>query len=233
MIEMAKRHLKRLNAPKSWKIKAKGLSFITRHNPGPHSGKASMPLNVILRDILQYSSTTRESKNILTRKNVFVDGIRRDEHKFPVGLFDVIEFKDINKAYRAVINKKGKIELLDIKSSESNIKPCKIANKTLLKGKTQLNLNDGKNIIVDKNSYKTGDTVFLELPKLAIKTHISLKKNVLIYLMGGKHTGEVGKVKDVIGNRIMYVKENGDIIETLKKYAFVIGENNPLITVSR
>src|SRR3989344_4345747 len=117
MIGMAKRHLKRLNAPKSWKIKAKGLSFITRHNPGPHSGKASMPLNVILRDILQYSSTTRESKNILTRKNVFVDGIRRDEHKFPVGLFDVIEFKDINKAYRAVINKKGKIELLDIKSS--------------------------------------------------------------------------------------------------------------------
>src|SRR3989344_633623 len=105
---MTKRHLKRHFAPNSWKIKRKGLTFVTRHNPGPHSGKTSMPLNVVLRDMLHYADTARESKIILTRRNVFVDGIRRKEPKFPVGLFDVVEFKDINKSHRVILDKKGK-----------------------------------------------------------------------------------------------------------------------------
>ena len=229
---MVKRHLKRYFAPRKWSIKRKGLVYITRNNSGPHSTKTSIPLNIILRDLLCYSNTTKESKNILNRKNVLVDGIRRKEHKFPVGLFDVIEFKDINKSYRIILNNKDKLSLIEI-DKDANIKPCKIINKTPIKGKIQLNLNDGKNIIFEKDGYKTGDSVFLELPKLTIKKHISLKKNVLIYLTGGKHISETGKVKDIIGNRIMYERENGDIVETLKEYAFVIGETEPVIKVSK
>ena len=60
-----------------------------------------------------------------------------------------------------------------------------------------------------------------------------LQKNVLIYLTGGKHIGEVGKVKDIVGNRIMYIMENGDVAETLKKYAFVVGEDKPVITIKK
>lgn len=233
MIKMVKRHLKRYFAPKAWQINRKQSSYITKQNPGPHSGKMSIPLNVILRDMLNYSSTTKESKIILTKKNILVDGKRRKECKFPVGLFDVIEFKDINKSYRVLLNKKGKLTLIEVGNDESNIKPCSIINKTSVKGKIQLNLNDGKNILVDKDGYKTGDTLSLELPKLSIKKHIGLKKNVLIYLIGGKHIGEVGKVKDIVRNRIMYEGENGDVIETLKKYAFVIGEDKPIITISK
>lgn len=230
---MAKRHLKRYNAPKTWKVRTKGFIFITRGNPGPHSGKTSMPLNIVLRDLLHYSGTARESEAILRRKNIFVDGVRRQEPKFPVGLFDVIEFRDISKSYRVVMDKKGKLALAAIESNEAGIKPCSIINKTLVKGKIQINLNDGRNIIVSKDGYKTGDTVFLELPKLAIKRHISLKKNVLICLVGGKHISEVVKVKDIVGNRIIYIRENNDVVETLKKYAFVIGEDKPAVTVSK
>jgi len=230
---MAKRHLKRYFAPKAWQINRKRFSYVTKQNPGPHSSKISVPLNVILRDMLNFSSTTKESKIILTKKNVLVDGKRRKDHKFPMGLFDVIEFKEINKSYRILLNKKGKLTLIEIGSDESNIKPCSIINKTTVKGKIQLNLNDGKNIFVDKDSYKTGDTISLELPKLTIKKHVGLKKDILIYLIGGKHIGEVGKVKDIIGNRIMYKGEKGDIIETSKKYAFVIGEDKPIITINK
>ena len=230
---MAKRHLKRYFAPKAWQINRKRFSYVTKQNPGPHSSKISVPLNVILRDMLNFSSTTKESKIILRKKNVMADGKRRKNHKFPVGLFDVIEFKEINKSYRILLNKKGKLTLIEIGSDESNIKPCSIINKTAVKGKIQLNLNDGKNIFVDKDSYKTEDTISLELPKFTIKKHIGLKKDILIYLIGGKHIGEVGNVKDIIGNRIMYKGENGDIIETSKKYAFVIGEDKPIITISK
>ena len=230
---MAKRHLKRYFAPKTWPIRKKELTYVTRNNPGTHPNKISLPLNIVLRDLLHYTNTTRESKNVLTRKNVLVDGIRRKEHKFPVGLFDIIEFKDINKSYRVVLDSKEKLALIEVDKSESNIKPCKIMNKTAVKGKIQLNLNDGKNILIEKNGYKTGDTIFLELPKLAIKDHVSLEKNVLIYLTGGKHIGEVGKVKDIVGNRIIYVRDKGDNVETLKKYAFVIGETKPGIKISK
>ena len=230
---MAKRHLKRYNAPKAWKIRTKESVYITRSNPGPHSGKTSMPLNVVLRDMLHYSETAKESKAILKRKNVLVDGVRRQEPKFPVGIFDVIEFGDINKNYRVVMDKKGKLALVGIGNEEAGVKPCSIINKTSVKGRIQLNLNDGKNIIVGKDGYKTGDTVLLELPKFSIKKHISLKKNVLICLIGGKHIGEIGKVKDIVGNRIIYIRENDDTVETLKKYAFVVGEDIPYVTVSK
>ncbi len=228
-----KSHLKRHFAPKAWPIKKKESKFITRAEPGPHSNKKSAPLNVILRDVLHLSSTTRESKNILNKKEVLVDGIRRKSHKFPVGLFDVVSFPELDKSYRVVLNNKGKIVLIAISKQESSIKPCKIANKTPLKGKVQLNLNDGKNIIVEKSGHRTGDTVLIEIPKLTVKKHLNFKKNVLIYLTGGRHISETGKVKDIVGNRIMYTGENGDTVETLKKYAFVIGEDKESIKVKQ
>jgi|TARA_B100002003_G_C14103989_1_gene530983 small subunit ribosomal protein S4e len=230
---MVKKHLKRYFVPKTWPIKKKELVYVTRQNPGPHSNKISAPLNIILRDLLHYSHTTKESKHILNRKNVLVDGVRRKEPKFPVGLFDVIEFKDIDKSYRVVLDDKNKLDLIEVDKNESNIKPCKIINKTAVKGKIQINLNDGKNILLGKNEYKTGDTLVLDLPKLTVKNHISLKKNVLIYLTGGKHMGEIGKIKDIIGNRIMYARDNGDAVETLKEYAFAIGETKPIIKVGK
>jgi len=229
---MVKRHLKRYFAPRKWPIKRKKMPYVTRSNPGPHSGKISFPLNIILRDILKITSTTKETKIALNNKNILVDGIKRKEHKFPVGLFDVIEFKDINKSYRVVLDNKDKLRLIEIDKNESNIKLCKIINKTSLKGKIQLNLNDGKNILLDKSVHKTGDTILIELPKLTVKKHVCLKKNVLIYLIGGKHIGELGKVKDLIKERVMYERSNGDMVETLKKNVFVIGETEPIIKVS-
>ena len=54
----------------------------------------------------------------------------------------------------------------------------------------------------------------------------------MIYLTGGRHIGEIGKVQDIIGNRILYNTETGDTVETLKEYAFPIGKDKPLIKLS-
>ena len=227
------KHLKRYFAPKSWKIKRKGIVYITKPSPGPHKIEMALPLNVILRDVLKYAATTREVKFMLANKNITVDGIRRRDFKFPVGLFDVLSLNDIGEHFRIILDKKGSIIPIKISKDESGLKLCKIIGKRMIKGKVQLNLYDGKNMLVEKDSYKAGDVVLVELSKnSAIKDHIKLAKDSLVFLTGGKHIGETGTVQDIARSRIIYKTEKGDVVETLKKYAFPVGKDKPWIKIT-
>ena len=225
-----KSHLKRLAIPKSWKVKRRGLTFIVRPYPGPHSIKLGLSLNSVMRDILRIAKNSKEVKKILHDNEILVDGIRRKEQKFPVGIMDVVEFKKSNEHYRVVLDK-GKIRLIAIDKKEGTIKPCRITGKSKVKGKTQLNLYDGKNILVEKDEYKVGDTVIIGLPKQDIKENIKLEKGCSIYLIGGKHIGDIGKIEGIITNKITYKNEKGEIIETLKKYVFVVGKDKPVVSL--
>jgi small subunit ribosomal protein S4e len=226
---MVKNHLKRLNAPRTWKIKRKGIKFIVKPNPGPHSMSEGVPLTVIIRDILGYAKTTREVKRILSENNVLIDGIRRKDHRFVTGFMDTITFTETKEYFRVVINKKGNIILIKIDEKDASIKPCKIIGKTKIKGKTQLNLFDGKNILVEKEEYKTGDSLVLAVPKQEIKSYLKLDKGSLVYLTSGSHIGEIGTIEGIMGNKIKYKTPKGDVFETLKKYAFVIGKDKSII----
>lgn len=226
---MGKDHVKRLAAPKTWHTKRKGLKFITKPTPGPHGMKSGMSLNTLLKEVLNYSSTTKESKKILNTGGVKIDGKARKNFKFPIGIFDTVEFASINEHFRVVLNRKGKISLVKITKEESSIKPCKIIGKTMVNGKLQLNLFDGKNLLADKNNYKVGDSLVLSLPDQKISKHLKLDKKSTIFLTGGKHIGEIGNVEDIVQNKVIYKNDKGDLIETSKKYAFVVGENKPVI----
>lgn len=227
------KHLKRYFSPKSWKIKRKGIVYITKPSPGPHRIEMALPLNVILRDVLGYAVTNREVKFMLANKDITVDSIRRRDLKFPVGLFDVLSLNDIGEHFRITLDKKGSIVLIRISKDESGLKLCKIVGKGIMKGKAQLNLYDGRNMLVEKDSYKVGDVVLIGLSKNSgIKDHIKLAKDSLIFLTGGKHIGETGKVQDISGSRIIYKTEKGDVVETLKKYAFPVGKDKPLIKIT-
>src|SRR3989338_3611168 len=140
------KHLKRHFAPKTWKIKRKGIKYIAKPSPGPHKIVMSFPLNVLLRDILGYANSNKEVKFILEKREITVDGIRRRDYRFPVGLLDVLSLKDINEHFRIILDKKGKMVLIKIGDEEKGLKLCKITGKTAVKGKIQLNLYDGKNI---------------------------------------------------------------------------------------
>ena len=230
---MVKRHLKRLVAPKSWKIKRKGITFVTRPKPGMHSKKNSISLNLVLRDMLNYAKTTRDVKMILSDKGVLVDKKQVKDHRFSVGVMDIIEIPKINKCFRVLLNKKGNICVVEIKGDETKIKLCKIIGKTVIKkGKIQLNLNDGGNIIIDKNNYKTGDTLVIQLPEKKIKEHLKFEKGSSVYLSGGKHKGESGIVEEIKDSMIKVKSKSGESFETSKKFAFVIGREKPIITLS-
>ena len=229
---MGKDHLKRLAAPKTWQIRRKGLKFITKPIPGPHNLELGMPLSLMMKEVLNYANTTREVKKILNSNEIKIDGKPRKDFRFPVGLFDTIEFVNTNECFRVILNRKGKIDLIKIKKEDIFLKPCKIIGKTIVRGKLQLNLYDGKNIFVDDKAYKVGDTILLSLPEQKISKHIKLDKKSTIFLVGGKHIGEIGNVEDIIENKIIYKDHNSNLIETSKKYAFVVGDNKPLITLA-
>jgi small subunit ribosomal protein S4e len=102
---MATSYLKRLNAPKTWKIKRRGISFISRPNPGPHKMELCLPLNIILRDMLCHAKTTKEVKMIVNAKEITVNGKVVKEIKYPVGLFDVLQISKLDETYRIMLSK--------------------------------------------------------------------------------------------------------------------------------
>ena len=227
------KHLKRYVAPKTWNIKRKRRTYISKSSPGTHKIGMSLPLNVILRDILGYANSNREVKFILEKKQVTVDGIRRKDYRFPVGLFDVLSLNDVTDHFRVILDKKGKLDLVKISEGEKGIKLCRVKGKCVVKGKVQLNLEGGRNILVKEAGYKTGDAVLIDLGKKnEIKQKIGLEKNVQVYLTGGKHIGQTGKVQDITDNRVLCKAETGEVIETLKRDVFPIGKDKPLIDLT-
>lgn len=228
---MSKDHLKKLDAPKTWNVRRKGLKFITKPAPGPHSLQTGISLNIFLKEILNYANTTREAKKIIHTNEIMIDGKVRKDFRFPVGIFDTVEFKNTNEYFRIILNKKGKIDVIKIKKEEASLKPCKIIGKTIMRGKLQLNLYDGKNIFVDKNSYKVGDSVILTLPDNKISKHLKLDKKSTIFLTGGKHIGEIGNIEDIVENKVIYKNPKNELVVTSKEYAFVVGDSKPLITL--
>jgi len=228
---MVKKHMKRIAMPKTWQIKRKGIKFITRPNPGAHKLSESMPLNLILKQILGIE-TTKESKAIIYSNDVLVNGTARTEHRYNTGLLDVISFPKTKKHYRIILNKNAKIDTIEIPEKEAKLKPCRILDKTVLKGnKIQLNLHGGINITLDKNDYNTGDTLIITFPKLEIKEHIKFEKGSFIMLSGGKYAGKMGNILDIEGNKIKFKSTGGNDYETLKRFAFVIGKKKAAIKI--
>jgi small subunit ribosomal protein S4e len=224
------RHLKRLNAPKSWTILRKTTKYIVKPLPGAHKLSESMPISLVLRQ-LGHAQSAAEAKKILHAHKILVDGRRVIDLKSPVGLFDSITLAGSNEYYRIVFDTKGRLQFLAIPKNEAGLKICKIINKTSIPGgRIQLNLNDGRNIIADKNPAKTGDTLVIEVPSQKIANHLVFEKGALIYLLGGKHIGTIGVLDKVDGDEIT-VTQDSQPITTAKKYALVVGKDKPILTI--
>ena len=224
---MVKSHLKRINAPRTWNIKRKENRFILRPAPGGQIMEFTLPLHVLFKDMLGLVKNIREMNYILKNQKILVDGKPRYSPKHPVGLMDVVEITASHEAYRLLINEKNL--LYAKKTKQPKLKIARIEKKTLLKkGLMQLNLSDGRNLIVKKDSYKTGDSLLLELPSQEIKEHLALEKQATVLLLKGSHVGYTGTVEDIKGS-IIKLAIDSKKIETLKKYALVIGKTKPAL----
>ncbi len=226
------RHLKRLAAPRIWKIPRKEYPFAPKPSPGPHPAERSMPLLIILRDILHTGDNRREVKKIVASRVVKIDGRVITDTKFPVGFMDVITVGDKN--YRALYDVSGRITLVEIPDDHAEWKLVRIENKTAVKGgKIQLNLHDGRNILLDKNMYKTGDVLKIKVPSQEIIGHYPLAEGSIAMIIGGKHRGQLAHIKEYKITRSpkdnIVVFEEG--FETTKRNVFVVGIGKPEVTI--
>ncbi|MBI3032421.1 30S ribosomal protein S4e [Candidatus Woesearchaeota archaeon] len=229
---MVKSHLNRINAPRTWSIKRKENVFITRPDPSGHTLEECMPLNVIIKEFLGLAKTTKEVRDIVYNKEVMVDGKRRKRIAYGVGLFDIVEIPEINKAYRMLFNNKGKLVVQEIEAKEKHVKPRKIIKKTTLKkARMQLNFNDGCNIIVDKDNYNVGDVAIMNIKENKITDHLTFEKGNYVYFTGGKQIGKYGRIEKVEKEIIAFKTDEGMLLETAKEYAFIIGKNTPVIAM--
>ena len=216
--------LKRLGAPKWWPIERKTKKFTVAPR-GPHPKNLSLPLSLLIRDVLKFAETGKEAKSIIKKGEVLIDGRKVKDPKFGVGIFDVIEILTFKKAWRAV--PKNGLSFIEIPDKEKKLKICKIIDKKTLKGnKTQLNLNDGRNILTNEK-YSTQDSLLVELPEQKIVEHIKFEKGSIAMILGGKNAGKVAKIKEIEKNRVWLEEEK--TFEVPKKLLIVIGKDEPLI----
>ena len=230
-------HLKRLLSPSFWKVPKKEKKWVVTPHPGPHPKLHSIPLSIILTHIINIADTTTEAKKIIRKGEVFVDGKRRKDYAYPVGLLDVISIPKIKKHYRVVPTEKG-LDLIEADEKETNLKICRVDNKSILKkGKTQLNLQDGKNILVENGNYKTGDSLLLEMPSLKIIEHLPLEKGNVGLISRGTSAGKLGKIKELIKGtmrepeRVVCEVDKKDKIISKRNF-IVVGKEKPVIKIS-
>lgn len=232
----SRKHLKRFKSPVHWPIHPKEDKWTVKPSAGPHAIEESLPLLIVVRDILKVADNAREAKIIINNGDILVDGRARKDYKFPVGFMDVISLPKSDKVYRVLPDHKGRLILHPITKENAEFKLCMITDITTIKGgKTQLNLHDGRNSLVEKK-YSTGDVVVVEIPEQTVTDHIKFQSGTVGLITGGKHIGELGKVKEI--NITQSSKPNTVEIETddgtfltLAGYVFVLGTYKPVISL--
>ncbi|MEM5832472.1 MAG: 30S ribosomal protein S4e [Candidatus Aenigmatarchaeota archaeon] len=221
------RKLKSYLAPWFWKVPKKEQHWVYSPSPGPHKKFECIPLAIILRNILKLAETGKEAEKIIKKGEVKVDGKIVKNFRYPVGLFDTLAIEKIEKYYRVVPYNHGLI-LKEIDKSESNLKICKIVNKTVVKnGNIQLNLHDGKNLIYNEK-ISTHSSLLLELPSLKILDVLNF--GIGSYVVA--KSGDKGIVKAFDEKtKIVSFSENGNEYSTKIEYVYVVGREKPLITI--
>jgi small subunit ribosomal protein S4e len=230
------KHLKRLNAPRVLRIHRKEKTFIIRAAPGPHALEQSIPLGLIIRDYLHLCDTYKEARKIVSNGDILVDGAKRKNFKFPCGLMDVVSIPKMQKHLRILFDRNGKLTLVPISEGDAQWKLCRIQNKTIIRGKkVQLNFHDGKNKLVDKDDYKTGDVLKISFKENKIDEIYKFDKGTVSIIIGGTHVGEIANIEEI--QTVASSKPNLAIMKgekefsTIAEYVFPIGKTKPAISL--
>ncbi|MFQ6010168.1 MAG: 30S ribosomal protein S4e [Candidatus Aenigmatarchaeota archaeon] len=217
--------LKRPTVP--WSMERKKARFVTAPR-GAHRKDESIPLLVVIRDMLELGENAKEAKSIIKGREVKVDGRIMTDTKSGIGLFDVVTVG--GKSYRMV---PGKVmRAIEIPENEADRKVCKIIGKVVLKGgKIQLNLHDGRNMLVEEDKYSVNDSLLIQLPEQKIIDAVKFEPGILVIIISGKHSGKIAKLKKIEKGMVkrVWLETEGREMETPMRVVMGIGSKEPLI----
>ncbi len=222
------RHVKRVTVPMTVPIHdKKSRTWIIKADPGPHNREFSMPLGILLRDVLKVALTSKEVYRILSTRAVLVDGKIRTDEKFPVGLMDVVTLGEQN--FRINLDSMGRLHPDEIKKDEASTKVLRVIRKhTIPGGKTSITFHDGRNIVSD-NHVNVGDSVRVSVPKAEFKGLMKREKGAKCLVIEGKHRGTMVELKEIMARKgtkpsEAVVKSGENEFITVTDYLFVVGE---------
>lgn len=226
------KHLKRLASPRSWQIPRKTDIWVVKPAPGPHPIDHGISLLLGVRNFLKLGNIASESKRIIGNGEIYVDGKVTRQYKRPLGLMDVISVPKLNLNYRILLDIRGKLRFIKISKDEAKWKLVRIENKnTISGGITQLNLHDGRNILLKKDKYKTGDVLKISVPGQKVLANFPFEAGNLAMLIGGNHVGEfatISRFEEIKNPKPNIVYFDG--FSTIKNYVFIVGHEKPEIT---
>lgn len=229
------KHLKRLAQPRRWTIPKKVHTWAPKPRPGPHAADDSLPLVVAARDVLQLATRSREAKAFISKGKMLVDGRACRDTRRGLGFMDVLSMPEMDKHYRVLYDTHGRIILAEIDAANASWKLARIEDKTILKkGRIQLNLHDGRNLVVKEDEYKTGDVLKLQVPDQEIIAHFKFHEGAPASVTGGTHIGEVATISEEVVVRssqpnIVTLKGPEREFETIRPYVFVVGDTEPAV----
>lgn len=227
-------HLKRLATPRSWTIARKTNVYTTKPAPGAHAVERALPLSTVLRDYLKLAATGREARRAIGEGKILVDGRVVKDAKFAVGFMDVVTIPALAQSWRVTLDAKARLRIVPVDAKQAGWKLVQVRDKTTIKGgQTQLNLHDGRNLLVKKDDYKTGDVLRLEVPAQKITGHFPLGEGAEVFITGGRHAGEIAPVQSIEVTmshkpNLVLLKGKENSFTTIKPYAFPIGDRQNL-----
>jgi len=238
-----KKHLKRLNAPKSWMLSKLGGVFAPRPSPGPHKIRECLPLIIALRNRLKYALTRRECIMIVMRRAIEVDGKVRTDINYPSGFQDVINIAKTDERFRLLYDVKGRYVLHRIDEKECKYKLCRVQQRRL--GNKAMGRNpfhtgqagaipfivthDNRTIRYPDPEIGVNDVVKVEIKTGKISGHIKFEVGNMAMITRGANIGRVGtitKIERHLGSfDIVHLKDKKEnSFATRLGNVFLIGE---------
>ncbi len=228
------KHIKRLASPVTWKQPRKKFTWSVRSRAGPHSLRTSVPLMVVVRDVLKFADTSKEARNIISKGKVEVDGKVVKDYQRPVGFMDILSVKEAGVAKRVLMDKKGILVLADLGPQEVGWKLVKVTGKSIAKGgKIQISTHDGRVILTSEKGVKRGDTLKIGIPDQKILEVYPMAKETSVYVTGGAHKGTITTIKEINVSRSYQENtvESNDNFTTTMSNVFVLGKSKGEISI--
>ena len=226
-------HQKRLAVPDSWPVERKEATYTTKAGAGPH-GEGGVPLLIVLRDVLGYVDSTKEARFALDQDSVLVNGRAVSDERRPIGMFDILTFRERGEHYRVFPDEGGRLSLTAIEADAAGSKLGKIEGKRQVPdGDTQLTLHDGQTLLVeDATAYATNDSIVVSNDDDEVVAHFPYEEGALVTAVRGAHAGRIGTIDEIqvtpgsSANNVRIEDVHGEAdFETIEAYVVVIDEN--------
>jgi small subunit ribosomal protein S4e len=201
-------HQKTRSIPNAWPIQRKNRAYIVCPKTNQKM-EFTLPLIVILRDILNLVNTSKEAKKAIDAGEISVNNKVIKETKMGFGLFDLIHIKKLDKTFTVLLTEKGKLCVKEIHNTSVKLSKV-IGKKTLNKGLSQVNLSSGLNLITSEKP-KVNDSVLLDLSKRIIVKILPVKKDSEVLITAGKWKGNLAQIEDVKESEVIVKIEKNKV----------------------